>query len=425
MDFTTDGKQVGMPDWTLANFFGFDGSGNGYQLDADNKVGLLFNNGASAIVDYKPCSTNEYTVSFKFRTQNSIDEEKLIECVSGNTGFELYPEKVVMMHSGVTIQREFDSQSIHEVTLVSYGATYQNLMIIYIDGSMQAVIQKGNTQSTHQQNITIQSTKSQFYLYSFKAYSRALSYTEVQSLYGLNLGSAEEITNYVNANNVFNTDTTSIKNGGYGDNVKISTLPVGARYLVLESYKGDEVASQDPTPWKTINGYLSNPESQKGIYHYLNSVKLIEKTVDGSASSINFYADKAALAAQGTSSMAYPAKNFRIAFKKKVSDGQPYANEANEVGYTQHFYTGIDADFDISTTQLTSKSAKYAIEGGMAAKIFCLKADFAESSGSHNTGFARMVDYVMRNSADISDSTDSNFSDNPNNVANVNAHWLP
>lgn len=426
VNFTTDGKQVGMPDWTIANFFGFDGLGNGYQLDADGKIGLLFNNGASAVVDYKPCSTNEYTVSFKFRTQNSIDEEKLIECVSGNTGFELYPEKVVMMHSGVTISREFDSQSIHEVTLVSYGATYQNLMIIYIDGSMQAVIQKGNNQSTHQQNITIQSTKSQFYLYSFKAYARALSYTEVQSIYGLNLSSAEEITNYVNTNNVFNTDTTSIKNGGYGDNVKISTLPVGARYLVLESYKGDdEVVSQDPTPWKTINGYLSNPESQKGIYHYLNSVKLIEKTVDGSASPINFYADKAALAAQGTSSMAYPAKNFRIAFKKKVSDGQPYANEANEIGYTQHFYTGIDADFDISTTQLTSKSAKYAIENGMAAKIFCLKADFAESSGSHNTGFARMVDYVMRNSADISDSTDSNFSDNPNNVANVNAHWLP
>lgn len=425
LDLNTQGKTVGYPVWDNTTFtVEVDGIGNGFQKDQDNKVGLLLNNGAGAYINYAPCVTNEYTVSFKYRVQGSIVNEKLIECVANNTGFELYPEKVVMLHMGVTLQREFDSDSIHEITLVSYGSSYQNLMIIYIDGSMQAVAQKGKSTYTHNTGITLHSNSSNFFLYSLKTYNRALSYTEVQSLYGLNLNNAEEISAYVQANNVFNTNTTSIKAGGYGDNVKISTLPVGAVYLLLESFKAEgETESQDPTPWDTINGYLSDPESQKGIYHYLGSVKLIKKTADGSADQMNFYAKRATLAGQGTSSMDYPAKNFRIAFGKAISSKQPYENiytgvETNlEAGNTEDFYTNVTPDFDIKSTITGTgthqSSAKYAIEGGQKAKIFCLKADFAESSGSHNTGFARMVDYVMRNSGDISISGDANFSDNP------------
>lgn len=37
----------------------------------------------------------------------------------------------------------------------------------------------------------------------------------------------------------------------------------------------------------------------------------------------------------------------------------------------------------------------------MPADIFCLKADYAESSGMHNTGFARMANYVLKNSSAI------------------------
>jgi hypothetical protein len=62
---------------------------------------------------------------------------------------------------------------------------------------------------------------------------------------------------------------------------------------------------------------------------------------------------------QGTSSMEYPIKNIRI----KWNDGTKF----------QLF-----------------KNSEYP-----DAKIICLKADFMESSGSHNTGTANLINSLL------------------------------
>ena len=54
-----------------------------------------------------------------------------------------------------------------------------------------------------------------------------------------------------------------------------------------------------------------------------------------------------------------------------------------------------------------------------------MKADVAESSGSHNTGFARLVDTVMKNSSDICEGKTIPFTDNQIGEANAKANLIP
>lgn len=71
---------------------------------------------------------------------------------------------------------------------------------------------------------------------------------------------------------------------------------------------------------------------------------------------------------QGTSSQYYPRKNYKFEF----------------IGGITYIESGEQAEaFQLS-------------EDVHPAKIFCIKTDFAESSGTHNTGVANMVDWALK-----------------------------
>ena len=75
-----------------------------------------------------------------------------------------------------------------------------------------------------------------------------------------------------------------------------------------------------------------------------------------------------ALDVQGTSSQYYPRKNFKFTAKQgfeMVQGGHADAFTLNE-------------------------------EECLPATVFCTKADFAESSGTHNTGIADYVGWMLR-----------------------------
>ena len=88
----------------------------------------------------------------------------------------------------------------------------------------------------------------------------------------------------------------------------------------------------------------------------------------------NFSMVNAAMRPQGTSSMGYPKKNFRI-YTKKIDDTVLYD------------YTGK-----------VVKDKLYSFkEGSQPVNCWCLKADYAESSGTHNTGIARLWNKALYN----------------------------
>ncbi len=408
----------------VCTFSGFDWKSNGWVKTTDNGIqstALLINNGASVNIDYALCDKSQYegttypfTISFKYKIVNGTDEsETLISCLSENTGIEIKPQ-YVSLHTSASIDQNISNDDVHEVTFVYYGndesaGIYKGLQMIYIDGKYQ-VVSKAGAFVSHTNTISIQATSASLYLYSVKAFRKGLSFTEVQALYCFNQNDSSKIPDYIKKNNVFNISTNNV--GDYTQNVKRTSVPEGSKVLVL--YGSEE----DPTPWLTINSYIKDAnEVNKGRIHALKGMRLYVAGKDADAR--NFYAVNGSISAQGTSSMGYPIKNFRIYTNKNAKKSGITAFDG-VVGEVTKFYQGdssnpLPYDFDPeggwSETELanwdhSTEYQLYSTEYGDSytsapANRFCLKADYAESSGTHNTGFARLSNVVLRDSSPV------------------------
>lgn len=413
------------PSWgNVCTFSGFDWKSNGWVKTTDDGIqstALLINNGASLDINYALCDKSQYegttypfTISFKYKIVNGTDEsETLISCLSENTGIEIKPQ-YVSLHTSASIDQSISNDNVHEVTFVYYGddesaGIYKGLQIIYIDGKYQAVTKAGVFVS-HTNTISVKATNASLYLYSVKAYRKGLSFTEVQALYCFNQNDSSKIPDYIKNNNVFNVATNNI--GDYTQSVKMADVPAGSKVLVLYG------AEEDPTPWLTINSYIKDAdEVNKGRIHALKGMRLY--VAGKNTDPRNFYAVSGSISAQGTSSMGYPIKNFRIYTNKNAKKSGITAFDG-VAGKVTKFYQGdssnpLPYDFDPeggwSETELANwdhdkEYQLYSTDYGDSytsapANRFCLKADYAESSGTHNTGFARLSNVILRDSLSI------------------------
>lgn len=425
------------PTWsdgtTACSFNGFDWVSNGW-ANTPEGTALVINNGAVLGINYAPFDRTKYnfndypyTISFRYKITNGSDEsEELIKCLVNGTGFLMKPQYVELNTSSV-ISQSISNDDVHEITLVYYGTgedsgLYSGLQAIYIDGTIQAITEAGAF-VPHTSTIEITASTASLYLYSVKAFRRALSFTEIQALYCFNQSDTEAIASYVVENDLFKSNTTAI--GDYGQSLDRTKLPKDSVVLVLYG------RADNPTPWATINSYVKN-ETNKKRRHALAGAHLY--VVGYEAHPANFYMVGGTLGAQGTSSMAYPLKNYRLYLNKNASKSGIAEHDADGsiIGYVEAFYQGtsenpLPANFnpeaydqaaldawDKSFTKKGIKQAEYSIfstdylnpETGVGDSVksapanrFCMKADYAESSGVHNTGFARFSNQILRSSA--------------------------
>lgn len=125
-------------------------------------------------------------------------------------------------------------------------------------------------------------------------------------------------------------------------------------------------------------------------------------------------------AVQGTSSQYYPRRNWKGTFKTEKKFKENYVETATSKKPT---YIFVDAPWEESIKDSRDARAVYANKykkqynknyqlkdfsaisdddrtldeiSTIPAKKFCMKADFAESSGTHNTGFAKYVDFILK-----------------------------
>lgn len=410
-------KQAGNNDsiWNLNDnsdvsciFNNFNWTGNGWVSTSDGTA-LLINDDAALNIPYSICNqTNApyaFTVSFKYKVFNGINEdEQLINCMSNNTGFTIYPKKIVFGIGNIKLLN-LDMSNTHEVTLVYYGnnnSIYSNMASIYIDGKYQAIFTTGSI-IRHDSSIMITSNEADIYLYSVIAYPKALSFTQVQALYCFNNKTSAEIVNYINDNNVFGTlSTTEV--GSYGQRIKPENLPDGSAYMVLECDTADRA-------WEIINAYPKSSENKR-IKHYLKSAALYVKGADGTAAqNRNFYASPAVISAQGTSSMDYPVKNYRVYFNK-TADIAGYTGTGKTTAFYERVAEGTTSSiyaqdtikgYRIFDSLYGDSSSDYPYPSAYSLRL-CLKADYAESSSSHNTGFARLTNKALSESDILQDS---------------------
>ena len=422
----------------IVKFAGFDWSGNGW---IDNA--LRVNNGASAIIEYNPLAHEEFTACFRYQAPNGTYStvngegnkvyEPLISCMQNGTGFTIYPEKAELFNKGVGISTEFNSDEIHDITFVRYGENYQYIMEIFVDGVSQCAckVDPGDI-VTHNSQVSITASHTQLNVYNIDLFDYGVSFTGIQSLFCFHKSNSTDIIEYIENNNVFGTANTT-QPGNHTQDLTIDSLPVGSVYMLIKAFGQD-----DPRPWETINHYPgTDADAYKGIRHIVGNILIIQKTADGSAHPRNVCFDRGSMSAQGTSSMAYPVKNFRIYTEKTISKSCPYYNSTPVTKYKK----AGSGDLSLSNVMVTACSPNIVIQNdganytlpevlegtvtkckegsgtkckyplysksfgdsytSAAAKLWCLKADYAESSGSHNTGFARMANFALTTSKNI------------------------
>lgn len=362
-----------------STFEGFRWGGDGWTdviiKESDNLEGtqdetesaLRLIGGDKVTINYKPLertsqSKNAFACSFKFKVSNAMDEsEELISCVDENgTGFIIKANEAIFnTKEDKSVSTKFASGEIYNIGFVSFPETSydkvnSNRIYLYINGIICGTVARPSTDSIYQEipsNIVIQSKYCTLDIFSIRIYNQQLSDEQMFDAYLVDLNNAEMLANEYTSNDVLD----------FNGNVSVEgALKCGIPYMVLTGQFGslhaiDHVAA----------------DNNKNNKFKIDQILYVE----GENSPRNFVSvkgeDKPILRIQGTSSTKYSRKNYRI-----------YTKNTN-------LYLGCDKNGEGGELQ---DSPKWAISDTAApVNCWCLKADYAESSSSHNTGFANLV----------------------------------
>lgn len=357
-DFNSVGRSNTDSNKDKWSYNGYTGTFSGFKWNetsgwVNNR--LLMPSGTSFSVDYAPLDNNPTdtgkTIELEFSTLNVRDDDAVI-CDLRNTngtGLLITATKVSLTsENGVTVETEFRSGENVRIAFVinrSSGSLNKGLSFIYTNG----IISRGESwlsTDSYDSNKTIKFTASDNVEISLKAirvYNTALTSDQILNNYILYRDSIEEMTSIYDRNDIYTEGTTTFNPDKMMSRVPVMIVTGDVSVLENTSSKNTQITvdieyynMQDPTR--------------------------------------NFSMVNAAMRPQGTSSMGYPKKNFRI-YTKKIDDTVLYD------------YTGKIV-----------KDKLYSFrEGSQPVNCWCLKADYAESSGTHNTGIARLWNKALYN----------------------------
>lgn len=360
-------------------FEGFKWGGDGWIGNA-----LRFNDKARAVVQYAPLRqpdqnvTNAFAFAVKYKVSEVVDDEaELIRCVDGDgTGFVITAQEARMQTKGKSsLSMKMASGEVYEVMFVSFpksasgSSEYEKLntemVYLYINGIMSGSVQRSASDSIYQsdpQFVTMGADGATLDVYLLRAYNTYLSDSQVLDCYMIDQDSVDDMFALYESNNVIDD------NG----NVTVDSVPDGMRYIIITGRQDNGV----PT---VLQAAVNNDKDPKYDVDEMLCV------VKGNQS-LNFKCVGGCIRLQGTSSLAYPIKNYRIYFKnasKVAGDLYLGCDEQGVGGELQE-----EAKYSFRQAGTSNKAAA-------PVDCFCLKADFAESSSSHNTGMAKIVQNIL------------------------------
>lgn len=360
-------------------FEGFKWGGDGWIGNA-----LRLNDKARAVVQYAPLRqpdqnvTNAFAFAVKYKVSEVVDDEaELIRCVDGDgTGFVITAQEARMQTKGKSsLSMKMASGEVYEVMFVSFpksasgSSEYEKLntemVYLYINGIMSGSVQRSASDSIYQsdpQFVTMGADGATLDVYLLRAYNTYLSDSQVLDCYMIDQDSVDDMFALYESNNVIDD------NG----NVTVDSVPDGMRYIIITGREDNGV----PT---VLQAAVNNDKDPKYDVDEMLCV------VKGNQS-LNFKCVGGCIRLQGTSSLAYPIKNYRIYFKnasKVAGDLYLGCDEQGVGGELQE-----EAKYSFRQAGTSNKAAA-------PVDCFCLKADFAESSSSHNTGMAKIVQNIL------------------------------
>lgn len=360
-------------------FEGFKWGGDGWTGDA-----LRLTDTARATIRHRPLEQPEQNVTnavafvVKYKVSEVVDEDaEVIKCLDASgTGFVITAQEARMTTKGnSTLSMKMAAGEIYEVAFVSFpkstdgSSEYEKqnteMVYLYINGIMSGSVQRATSDSIYQASpayIELGSDGATTDVYLLRAYDTYLSDSQVLETYMIDQDSSDMMMSMYESNNVID------ENG----NVTVDSVPDGMRYIIVTGREDNGV----PT---VLQAAVNNDKDPK--YDVTEMLCVVKGN-----QALNFRCVGGCIRLQGTSSLAYPIKNYRIYFK----------NASKVAG---DLYLGCDEQGVGGTLQDTAKySFRPAGTSNKAAApvdCFCLKADFAESSSSHNTGMAKLVQNIL------------------------------
>lgn len=394
------------------------GQVNGWMMDAEGTSYLKLSSGASLeLPDFKPFvydptkvssadSRMGYgmTIEIDFEISGVLDfDEDIIKCYSTDlaettipVGFRVLGDKVQFFNS--RLNNGFDSDgnplgALMSLNLVEGKRTRVSFVLepntgkidfpmcyAYLDGKLSAAkIYESNDSFKDSNNpayLNISAENAEVKIYGIRFYSSALADKMILNNFTASLPTLEEKQKRFDSNNVFNANNKIDYNL-----VAAEDYDLGIPYMKITGgwatekeskwqLKGQANANAGlPTgkkDYRLIDVEVKYPKYTKaeidaGQAYFLDykDYKFVNKFASGKPMA-TAYGEKPSnggviMYAQGTSSMEYPVKNLRLRFK----------NESD--------YYRVRPDIE-------------------KVEIICMKADYMESSGSHNTGAANFVD---------------------------------
>lgn len=328
---------------------------NRLEIDADSEIHF----------NYSPLSdhTNGKTIEIEWMSKNVSNEDAILCDLTNEegTGILITASSIIVTSKGKTelIEKYKRDENIRAGIVInpSNRGTNKGLIFIYINGIVSRAINylSGDNFISNKELYFKGTSEAGVSLKAIKVYGEALTSDQMLNNYNLYRDTVSEMYEVYDRNNI------------YEDN-KISPSKMNSRLPVMI------VTGDIPT--------LENTNDKD-----TQIVVDIEYT-NMQDPSRSFKMKGAAMRPQGTSSMGYPKKNFRI--------------------YTQKLDSTI---LEVNGSIVENKLYSFK-KGAIPVNCWCLKADYAESSGTHNTGIAKLWGNAFKNALVTCDLGE----DNPHSV---------
>lgn len=386
-----------------AEFNHFNWITDGWQMDDEGIPVMRLKDDCRITIPYKPFDQydplNEEkdikavgrTYEFEFSTSSVFDyETEIISCMADGIGFSITAQRALLSFGTSRISSQYKEDEHVRISFVVSKRSNYRFIYCYINGIISGVVRYTDNESMYQRNpvnITIGSNNAIVDLYGIRIYNADLSRFQMVNNWIADMQNGEELLKQYNQNNIYGggdlIDFTKLKKN-------LPKLP----YLVIETNtttdkKGNPVGHLPTYKGEKLlcNGYYVNPVEPRLSFSWKNG------EID----------------VQGTSSQAYPIKNFKLKIKRSDEYGtsdddgtacsgfimtQASLSQEHPVFFKKYSMRGYS---DYTQFEKGKESNGYVGPLSIPTNTFVFKADYASSEGANNVELVRyyndMSDY--------------------------------
>jgi hypothetical protein len=318
---------------------------------------LIVNAGATLEIKHAPLAVNPTilgkTLEFEFATRNVIsDDSVVLDLTTDGVGLLITASEVKLTASDKSVvSTKFKAGENNRVSFVinkNENDTNACLMFIYVNGIICGATNYAKAANIRCSKNMIFNSDVDIIIKQIRFYDRSLNSDEILNNYILYRDTVSEMLDIYTRNDIYDSMSEI-------DPEKIvNYLPVMYFTCLLDDSKN------------TVLGGIPTLEARTDADAKDEEIYCAIKYVNAQDPTKNFSIDRSRVRLQGTSSIKYPKKNWR-------------------------FYTGKKYGVMLDYQGNVIPNGEYAFkDGSIPTDRWCLKADYAESSSSHNTGTARI-----------------------------------